>query len=115
MTSPYTTAATRLASYGSLAPGKVNNHQLDGPRGHWIPGTVNGKLFEGGWGSALGFPALILDPSAPEVPVHVFESPDLPAHWSRLDEFEGSSYRRVVTSIRTAQGDLSAHIYVFAQ
>ena len=105
---------TRLAVYGSLAPGEVNHHQLAGLTGSWRRGTVQGKRFESGWGSTLGFPGLILDPAGPAVDVQVFESPDLPDHWARLDEFEGPGYRRVVTKVRTADGDVSACIYVLA-
>jgi hypothetical protein len=46
-----------------------------------------------GWGTALGSPGLVLDQSGPPVDVHLFESLDLPDHWSRLDEFEGSILR----------------------
>jgi hypothetical protein len=31
-----------------------------------------------------------------------------------LDEFEGSGYRRTVTAVRTAEGDLLVSIYVLA-
>jgi gamma-glutamylcyclotransferase (GGCT)/AIG2-like uncharacterized protein YtfP len=103
---------TRLAVYGSLAPGEVNHHQLAGLQGSWRPGTVRGKRFESGWGATLGFPGLILDPTGPTVDVQLFESSDLPGHWARLDEFEGPGYRRVVTQVRTANGDVSACIYV---
>jgi gamma-glutamylcyclotransferase (GGCT)/AIG2-like uncharacterized protein YtfP len=82
--------------------------------GRWRTGTVRGTLTEGGWGSALGFPALVLDPDGPVVDVHLFTSEDLPVHWSRLDEFEGSGYGRVVTRVRTSDGDVSACIYVLA-
>jgi gamma-glutamylcyclotransferase (GGCT)/AIG2-like uncharacterized protein YtfP len=44
----------------------------------------------------------------------VFESVDLPDHWSRLDEFEGSGYSRVVASVSTPDGDIAANIYVLA-
>jgi gamma-glutamylcyclotransferase (GGCT)/AIG2-like uncharacterized protein YtfP len=44
--------------------------------------------------------------------VHVFESMQLPDHWSRLDEFEGPGYQRVVTSVSTAAGEVNASIYV---
>jgi gamma-glutamylcyclotransferase (GGCT)/AIG2-like uncharacterized protein YtfP len=107
-------ADTRLASYGSLAPGRVNHHQLAGLKGRWLRGTVQGKRIEAGWGATIGFPALILDPSGPPVEVHLFESSDLPYHWPRLDEFEGPGYRRVLTRVRTAEGELSAYIYVLA-
>lgn len=104
-------AETRLATYGTLAPGRVNHHQLAALNGQWRRGFVRGKLIEAGWGSALGFPGLILDPSGPPIEVYVVESSDLPDHWPRLDEFEGPGYRRVVTKVQTADGDVSACIY----
>ena len=106
---------TRLAIYGTLAPGRVNHHQISALTGKWQRGTVKGKLMSCGWGAAFGFPGLILDPLGPPVDVHLFESADLPAHWARLDEFEGSGYRRVLTTVNTPEGDLRAWIYVLAQ
>ena len=106
---------TRLASYGTLAPGRSNHHQLAGLNGAWQQGTVRGWLSNAGWGAPLGYPGLVLDAAGPLVDVHVFESPDLPAHWTRLDEFEGAEYRRVVTQVRTAAGDVAAWIYVLAE
>jgi gamma-glutamylcyclotransferase (GGCT)/AIG2-like uncharacterized protein YtfP len=73
---------------------------------------VHGRLVESGWGAALGYRALVLDPDGPAVDVHVLESDDLPAHWSRLDDFEGPGYERVVTTVRTPAGDADASIYV---
>lgn len=105
-------ADTRLATYGSLSPGQVNHHEVARLKGRWLRGMVQGKLIDGGWGTAIGFPGLVLDPSGPPVEVYLFESPDLPDHWTRLDEFEGSGYRRVVTQVRTAEGAMSACIYV---
>lgn len=107
-------ADTRLATYGSLAPGRVNDHLLANLKGHWRQGTVRGKLVEAGWGAALGFPGLVLDPLGIPIEVHLFESPDLPYHWPRLDAFEGAGYRRVVTQVTTADGELDAWIYVVA-
>ena len=105
------TAATRLAVYGTLAPGQVNHHEVADLKGEWLQGTVNGNRFEVGWGAALGFPGLILDPSGPLVTVYLLESFDLPANWARLDEFEGPGYRRVVTTVRLATGNRDAYIY----
>src|ERR1700733_10423453 len=51
----------RLAVYGTLAPGRVNHHQISALAGNWKRGTVKGKLLSSGWGAALGFPGLILD------------------------------------------------------
>ena len=105
---------TLFATYGTLAPGRVNHQQLAGLKGRWRRGTVRGRLVDAGWGAALGYPGLVLDSLGPVVEVHLFESLDLPDHWPRLDAFEGSGYRRVVTQVRTADGDVQAWIYVLA-
>jgi gamma-glutamylcyclotransferase (GGCT)/AIG2-like uncharacterized protein YtfP len=104
----------RLAVYGTLAPGRPNHHQLSGMSGRWIEGTVRGHLLQEGWGAEVGYPGIVLDRGEPTVGVEVFESSDLPDHWTRLDEFEGSGYRRTVTAVGTAEGDLLASIYVLA-
>ena len=106
---------TRLAVYGTLAPGRVNHHQISALAGKWQRGTVKGKLFSSGWGAALGFPGLILDPLGSLVDVDLFESSDLPRHWVRLDEFEGSGYRRVIATVNTEEGERSAWIYALAE
>ena len=105
---------TRLAVYGTLAPGRMNHHQISTLRGRWQRGIVKGELFASGWGAALGFPGLILNPLGSPVDVDVLESVDLPQHWARLDEFEGDGYRRVVTTVTTDQGERCAWIYVLA-
>jgi gamma-glutamylcyclotransferase (GGCT)/AIG2-like uncharacterized protein YtfP len=105
-------ARTRLATYGTLSPGRSNHHQLSGLKGRWRMGRVRGRLYASGWGPAEGYPGLVLDDAGPEVLVHVFESADLPAHWRRLDAFEGPGYRRVAARVRTVRGELDACIYV---
>ena len=107
-------ADMRLATYGTLAPGRVNHHELTGLAGRWRDGAVRGRLIEAGWGSDLGYPGLVLDPAGDAIEVALFESADLPAHWPRLDAFEGAGYRRVITEVRTAEGALDAWIYVLA-
>ena len=104
----------RLATYGTLAPGRSNHHQLAGLRGRWLVGSVKGRRIARGWGAALGFPALILAENGEDVEVHVFVSPDLPAHWDRLDAFEGSGYRRAQARVETTEGKVDAWIYVAA-
>lgn len=105
---------TRLATYGTLAPGRQNHEQLSGMPGRWLIGRVHGSLAEAGWGAALGYPALILDSDGEPIEVFVFESPLLAQHWRRLDAFEGPGYRRVVVDVSTAEGVLRASIYVAA-
>src|SRR5687768_13421725 len=107
-------ANTRLATYGTLSPGRVNHHQLARLKGHWRQGTVRGWLDAAGWAAPLGYPGLVLDSTGPLVDVYLFESPELPDHWARLDEFEGAEYRRVIAQVCTAEGDVPAWIYVIA-
>jgi gamma-glutamylcyclotransferase (GGCT)/AIG2-like uncharacterized protein YtfP len=99
-----------LATYGTLAPGRSNHHHLSALRGVWSIGTVRGKLVEKGWGAA----ALVLDADGDTIEVHLFRSADLPSHWSRLDDFEGSEYRRAPVQVETEAGLVDAWIYVSA-
>jgi gamma-glutamylcyclotransferase (GGCT)/AIG2-like uncharacterized protein YtfP len=105
---------TRLATYGTLGPGRPNHHELATLNGEWRIGTVRGRLVAEGWGAALGYPALTLDDSASPIEVDLFESSDLPAHWARLDDFEGRGYRRTIARVDTPQGTVDAWIYVAA-
>lgn len=102
----------RLAVYGSLAPGRLNHHQLSNLSGHWRPGKVRGRLEARGWGAAVGFPGLVLDSRGDEIEVQLFECQELPAHWMRLDGFEGDGYRRVTARVETASGAVEACVYV---
>jgi gamma-glutamylcyclotransferase (GGCT)/AIG2-like uncharacterized protein YtfP len=106
---------TRLATYGTLSPGRANHRHLAALTGFWRRGTVKGRLVNSGWGASLGYPGLILDPSASLIQVDLFESRDLPQHWLRLDDFEGSGYKRMVTRVQTTDGDLDAWIYVVVE
>lgn len=108
-------AETRLATYGTLGPGKSNHHELAGMRGRWMRGCVRGTLYPEGWGAAEGYPGIILDPEADIVEVDLFQSDDLPDHWPRLDAFEGKGYRRVVVTVATPDGDVEACIYALAR
>ncbi len=104
-------AETRLATYGTLAPGQINERELAELDGTWISGEVRGRLVDAGWGAALGCPGIVVDPSGEPVAVQVFTSPDLPDHWDRLDAFEGPGYRRVSTPVQTTNGVIQASIY----
>lgn len=98
----------RLATYGTLAPGRSNAHVLEEITGTWTRGSIRGHLHERGWRI---YPGVVLDGSGPEVAVHVFASWELPAHWQRLDEFEGPGYRRVPVSVTSDAGEVAAYVY----
>ena len=102
---------TQLFVYGTLAPGRANEHQLASLQGAWEKAWVKGHLFEEGWGIAQGFPGIRLDIDAPEVSGWLFRSRDLPNHWERLDCFEGPGYRRVGVKTRVVSGEVAAYIY----
>ena len=105
------TAEHRLATYGTLAPGQINEGQLSGLNGSWTSGTVRGQLHSEGWGAEHGCPGIVLNAMGDEVDVSIFESADLSDHWQRLDEFEGAGYRRVKAIARTDNGPMEVSIY----
>ncbi len=103
----------RLFVYGTLAPGRPNEHVLEKIEGHWEKASVNGRLYAVGWGADYGYPALMLDESAEPVDGMIFASAELGDFWSELDEFEGDGYQRVVTSVRHENGSLvEAFVYI---
>ena len=108
-------ASSRLAVYGSLAPGESNHHVLACIAGTWRRGWVEGDLHAEGWGAPHGYPGLVWRRSGPRCPVSVMESQELDAHWERLDAFEGSDYRRIVVPVFGLSGNdesLASNIYV---
>lgn len=111
MSRPDFTADTRLAVYGTLAPGRVNADQLDGLQGTWRKGFVRGHLIEIGWGANLGYPGLIPDGNGDRIEVQILESTDLPQHWARLDAFEGEGYYRIPIRVEVEDGTIEAAIY----
>lgn len=101
-----------LFIYGTLAPGRPNAHIMQPITGTWTPATVRGTKFEQGWGAALGYPGLVLDNSDHLVEGFVFASYELPAHWARLDEFEGEGYERVLTTATLDSGEqIETYVY----
>jgi gamma-glutamylcyclotransferase (GGCT)/AIG2-like uncharacterized protein YtfP len=102
----------RLFVYGTLAPGRPNEHVLADVPGDWEPATVTGRLLQGGWGAAIGYPGIVLDEHGGEVQGLLFSSESLDKHWARLDEFEGDGYERVLTSAKRQDGTtVDAYIY----
>lgn len=102
----------RLFVYGTLAPGRPNEHVLADVPGEWEPGTVTGTLFQEGWGAAAGYPGIVLDELGGEVQGFLFSSESLAEHWARLDEFEGEGYERVLTTVKLEDGTtVEAYIY----
>ncbi|CAN1213391.1 hypothetical protein TUMEXPCC7403_24510 [Tumidithrix helvetica PCC 7403] len=102
----------RLAVYGTLAPDQSNHHILKPILGKWHDGfSVYGNLT-----TYKGYPFLILDRidleiDQPNIKIKLFSSSDLPAHFDRIDAFEGEDYQRVLIPIFDAAGFAIANIY----
>jgi gamma-glutamylcyclotransferase (GGCT)/AIG2-like uncharacterized protein YtfP len=102
----------RLFVYGTLAPGRRNEHILADVPGEWEPASVTGRLLEEGWGAAVGYPGIVLDEYGAEVKGFLFSSENLAQHWARLDEFEGPGYERVITTAKLEDSTaVDAYIY----
>ncbi|MEM7293251.1 MAG: gamma-glutamylcyclotransferase family protein [Pseudomonadota bacterium] len=102
----------RLFVYGTLGPGRPNEHVMSEIGGTWMNAKVKGTLRDVGWGAQQGYPGIDLDKNGDDVDGFLFTSPNLPAHWKALDNFEGEGYERVITRVRLENGEtVDAYIY----
>ena len=107
------TVIERLFVYGTLGPGRPNEHVLDAIGGSWETATVTGTLRHKGWGAELGYPGIDLDEHGGEVEGFLFTSENLSGHWAVLDEFEGEAYERVLAKVKLKDGSIvDAYIYM---
>lgn len=103
----------KLFVYGTLGPGRPNEHILKNIGGTWEEASVTGELHAEGWGATMGYPAIVLDENGDNVEGYLFSSKCLPRHWHELDEFEGEAYQRVITRVkRNKRSTVDAYIYV---
>lgn len=104
---------SHLFVYGTLCPGKANEHILTAIGGTFQPASVRGHLRHEGWGAGLGSPGLVPDKRGAVVQGFVFSSGDLAAHWAELDAFEGAEYRRVQVLAQLDSGEQRV-VWVYA-
>ena len=102
----------RLFVYGTLAPGRPNEHVLGNIGGSWEAASVIGTLRDKGWGAAMGYPGMVLDVHGDQIQGYLFSSDKLADHWPMLDEFECEGYARVLTEVRL-NGNRTADAYVY--
>lgn len=99
----------RLVAYGTLRPGESNHDQLADVPGTWLAVTVPGRL------ACREYPVFTFDRRASQVAMQMLSSRHLPAHWQRLDAFEGAGYRRVLVPVFVrAQLAAVANLYAAA-
>ena len=103
----------RLFVYGTLAPGKPNEHILGEMGGSWETASVRGMLREEGWGAEMGFPGIDLEERGNEIQGYIFSSENLSKHWAKLDEFEGEGYERVLIKAKLTNNRI-VNTYIYA-
>jgi len=102
----------KLFVYGTLGPGRPNEHILGNIGGSWEDASVIGVLYQEGWGSEMGYPGITLDKDGDKVEGFLFTSDKISEHWSELDEYEGEAYERVLTTVELQKGTtVDAYIY----
>lgn len=105
----------KLFVYGTLGPGRPNEHWLTKIGGNFEAAHVRGRLYPEGWGATLGYPAMVIDPNGEFVSGHVFTSDNLPNHWQELDDFEGEGYSRELTEVTLKNGTtIRAYYYALS-
>ena len=105
----------RLFIYGTLGPGRPNEHVMKAIGGRWQRATVTGSLREAGWGAGMGYPGIDLDGNEDVVDGFLFTSDSLSANWDDLDAFEGEGYKRQKVSVTLEDGSVvDAFIYALA-
>ncbi len=106
----------RLFVYGTLAPGRPNEHVLGKIEDSWEAATVTGTLRQEGWGTEMGYPGIGLDEPGDQISGFLFSSEKLSDHWANLDEFEGKAYERVLTVVKlTDNRTVDAYIYALRE
>lgn len=85
----------KLCAYGTLRPGQPNYAVLDVADANWTPITIlNGEIAD-----ENGLPALTASQHK-TCSADLLSSPAVPSLWRRVDEFEGSTYERVLCLYR---------------
>ena len=106
----------RLFVYGTLGPGRPNDHVLNAIGGTWEEASINGHLKPQGWGAEMGYPGIVLDDAGDEIKGYIFCSDNLEYHWNELDDFEGKEYKRVLTKVKTKnKTTVEAYIYILKE
>lgn len=96
----------RLAAYGTLRPGEANHGEVAALGGAWTLARITGRVEQG------EYPVFSFDPHAPPIDIAVLTSDALPAHWPRLDAFEGFDYVRLLVQAHAADGTVVlANVY----
>jgi gamma-glutamylcyclotransferase (GGCT)/AIG2-like uncharacterized protein YtfP len=106
----------RLFIYGTLGPGRPNEHIMTTIGGTWQTASIYGELQEKGWGAAMGYPGIVLNNKGQEVKGYIFTSENFDKHWQKLDAFEGEAYQRIRSEVKLEDGRLvEAFVYALSE
>lgn len=96
-------------------PGEENAEILENIGGTWQVASVKGDLMPDGCEATEDYPVMTLNEKGKKINGFVFSSKDLAKHWSEIDEFEGSGYKRIKTRVDLEGGKtLEVNVYVLA-
>lgn len=95
---------TSLIIYGTLAPNRSNHAEVQNIKGEWKKGIVKGKLLN----VSDGYVAFKHTQTGEQESIEAFVlfSEELNDNWSRLDEFEGDDYRRILAKYELNNGEI---------
>jgi gamma-glutamylcyclotransferase (GGCT)/AIG2-like uncharacterized protein YtfP len=102
----------RLFVYGTLGPGRPNEHVLSTIGGTWEKASVKGYLKPQGWGAEMGYPGIVLNDAGNEIKGYIFCSDKLDYYWDELDDFEGEEYKRVLIKVKT-KDKIAVEAYIY--
>ena len=81
--------------------------------GTFSSASIRGFHYPDGWLQHFPYPGVDLDDKGDVIPGCAFFSSELHKHWGRLDAFEGSHYKRVITTVRLDDGTtVDGYVYV---
>jgi gamma-glutamylcyclotransferase (GGCT)/AIG2-like uncharacterized protein YtfP len=101
-----------LFVYGTLGPGRPNEHILTTIGGSWQEASVKGFLHQKGWGAAMGYPGIVINEAGESIKGFLFSSNNISEHWADLDKFEGDAYTRVLTTV-TLKNNIIVEAYIY--
>ena len=102
-----------LVAYGTLAPGKAESLRtsfLQDIVGSWEPCQMQGSLT-----FSKGLPRFSWNPAGAEIDAELFVSEALPEAWRRIDDFEGTAYKRRLVTVSRSVGVSVANVYLASE
>ena len=98
--------------YGTLQIGKQHEDILKSLKGTWKKAHVIGHLYNIGSGTDYGYPGLKLNKNGSKIYGMLLQSEKLEEKLFEIDEFEGKSYKRIISKVNFDDGS-STEAYLY--